>query len=128
MVSIRLSLLAFTLSIGPLLLASEKQELSMRAIACEESGSANCEPQTVGSAYLWGVVNYVEAKGWVYKVSCVPKRIHSSCGLLNQGEFFDVIVEGHTMWISGRKGGNQGPESRMKVTILDIRPLPKAHQ
>jgi hypothetical protein len=38
------------------------------------------------------------------------------------GDSFPAEIDGHTMWISARKGGNQGKPIRAKYKILDIRP------
>jgi hypothetical protein len=41
------------------------------------------------------------------------------------GDTFSAEIDGKTMWISARQGGNQGKLVRIKYKILDIRPAPK---
>jgi hypothetical protein len=36
------------------------------------------------------------------------------------GMFFPAEIDGHTMWISARRGGNQGKAIRVKYKILNI--------
>ncbi|MGA2215263.1 MAG: hypothetical protein ABSH31_18465 [Bryobacteraceae bacterium] len=42
---------------------------------------------------------------------------------MTDGDTFQAEIEGTTMWVHGRNGGNQGKEIRVKYKILDIRPV-----
>jgi hypothetical protein len=39
------------------------------------------------------------------------------------GDTFPATIEGNTMWLTGRKGGNRGKEVQAKYRILDVRPV-----
>jgi hypothetical protein len=41
---------------------------------------------------------------------------------MTDGDTFQAEIDGTTMWVHGRNGGNQGKEIRVKYKILDIRP------
>jgi hypothetical protein len=41
---------------------------------------------------------------------------------MTDGDTFNAEVEGTTMWVDARRGGNQGKRIRIKYRILDIRP------
>lgn len=69
------------------------------------------------------VKNVVEANGMRYVIVCRASWSGSSCGPLNDGDRFPAEIEGTTMWIEARKGGNQGKKMRIKYKILDIRPV-----
>jgi hypothetical protein len=69
------------------------------------------------------VSNVVEAGGMQYTISCTAHWVGSSCGPMNDGDTFPAEIKGNTMWITGRKGGNQGRKVRSKYRILDIRPM-----
>ena len=42
---------------------------------------------------------------------------------MNDGELFHAEIDGTTMWIEARRGGNQGKKINIKYRILDIRPV-----
>jgi hypothetical protein len=68
------------------------------------------------------VVDVVEANGMWYTISCRANWVGSNCSPMIDGDTFPAEIDGHTMWISGHKGGNQGKPVRVKYKILDIRP------
>jgi hypothetical protein len=68
------------------------------------------------------VYNALESNGTVYTVTCTAHWVGSKCAWLIPGDTFEAEVNGTTMWITGRKGGNMGKEMRTKFKILDIRP------
>ena len=70
------------------------------------------------------VMNIVEANGMRYRIVCRANWIGSSCAPLVEGDLFQAEIDGSTMWLVVRRGGNQGEEARMKNRILDIRPAP----
>jgi hypothetical protein len=43
---------------------------------------------------------------------------------MNDGDQFLAEIDGTTMWVSARRGGNQGKPIRIKYKILDIRQIP----
>jgi len=94
------------------------------------TANANCQTTTtpaqthVVNSRTVDVTNYVEADGERYKITCRANWVGSNCGPLIQGDVFPARIEGRTMWITARKGGNQGKEIKIKYTILDIRPMP----
>jgi hypothetical protein len=68
------------------------------------------------------VVDRVKAdNGETYTISCSANWVGSNCGPLIDGDIFEAEVEKTTMWITARKGGNQGKNIRVKYKILDIR-------
>ncbi len=69
------------------------------------------------------VTNFVESGGQRYKISCRASWVGSNCSALTQGDVFNAKIEGNTMWIYGRKGGNMGKEVKIKNRIWDIRPM-----
>lgn len=99
-------------------------------IGSTTTGSANCDTTStpaqthVINARTVDVTNFVEADGQRYKITCRASWVGSSCSPLNQGDTFPAKIEGKTMWIFGRRGGNQGKEVKIKNRILDIRPMP----
>jgi len=70
------------------------------------------------------VADKVEGLGMVYTIVCTAHWIGSNCAPLIDGDMFQVVVEGTTMWVYARKGGNQGKPVKIKYKILDIRPTP----
>jgi hypothetical protein len=78
-------------------------------------------PVTVSSVEVY---NQLEANGMIYTITCTAHWIGSKCSWLIPGDRFQAEVNGRTMWITGRKGGNMGKELRAKYKILDIRPKP----
>src|SRR5262245_28858460 len=68
------------------------------------------------------VVDKVKTEnGQIYTISCSANWVGSNCGPLIDGDVFEAEVEKTTMWITARKGGNQGKQIRIKYKILDIR-------
>lgn len=70
------------------------------------------------------VVDKVLGEGRVYTIVCSAHWRGSNCGPLIDGDTFEAEIDGTTMWISARKGGNQGKPIKVKYKILDIRPAP----
>jgi hypothetical protein len=44
---------------------------------------------------------------------------------LNDGETFPAEIKGKHMFITCRRGGNQGKEEKIKFDIMDIRTVPQ---
>jgi hypothetical protein len=103
---------------------------SASTIGNTPNGSANCQttsnPAQVHqvSSRVIEVMNIVEADGMRYKIIYRASWVGSNCAPLIEGDMFQAEIDNHTMWISARKGGNQGKEIRVKYKILDIRPSP----
>lgn len=70
------------------------------------------------------VMNIVEADGMRYTIVCRASWSGSNCGPLIEGDVFQAEIDNQTMWLTARRGGNQGKRVRMKNKILDIRPSP----
>jgi hypothetical protein len=77
------------------------------------TANANCQttstpPQvhTINARTI-DVTNFVEAEGQRYKISCRASWVGSNCGPLIQGDVFTATIDGHTMWVSARKGGTK---------------------
>lgn len=95
------------------------------------SGTANCQttsnpPQTRQiTARAMFVTDVVEANDMRYTITCRAGWVGSHCAPLIDGDSFPAEIDGNTMWLSARVGGNQGKQVRVKYKILDIRPVPQ---
>jgi hypothetical protein len=98
------------------------------------TGTANCQTQSTPAqthqitATIWEVTNIVEADGMRYVITCRGNWRGSNCAPMNDGEVFSAELEGTTMWVEARRGGNQGKKIRIKYKVLDIRPIASAQQ
>lgn len=72
------------------------------------------------------VFNQVTANGNVYLLYCKASWRGSNCLHMNPGDTFPARVEGTTMWIYARKGGNLGKQVESKMRMLDMRPATEA--
>lgn len=71
------------------------------------------------------VRNVVDGNGMRYTILCSAKWVGSNCfPMVNSGELWEAEIDGTTMWINARKGGNLGKKVRVKFQIIDLRPLP----
>jgi hypothetical protein len=88
---------------------------SASTIGSTTTGTANCQTQSTPAqthqitANSLDVRNIVEANGMRYIID---------------GDSFNAELDGTTMWVEARRGGNQGKKIRIKYKILDIRPAP----
>jgi hypothetical protein len=131
---------------------NDKESLTVRAIAhtsqiseqtstyttrgrsntsCSGTGTTiNCETTSTPArmhevtSSTMEVVNFVEANGLRYTISCRASWVGSNCAPLIDGDVFRAEIDGKTMWVTSHKGGNQGKEVRIKNRLLDIRPAP----
>ena len=71
------------------------------------------------------VTDVVEANDMRYTITCRAGWVGSHCAPLINGDSFPAEIDGNTMWLSARVGGNQGKQVRVKYKILDIRPVPQ---
>lgn len=92
------------------------------------NGTANCQTtftpaqtRQVAISTL-DVTDVVVAEGMRYVIVCRASWRGSNCVPLTDGDMFPAEIEGTTMWIEARRGGNQGKKMRVKYKILDIRP------
>ena len=60
----------------------------------------------------------------VYTVRCSAHWVGSNCSWLVPGDRFSAQLQGTTMWVDARKGGNMGKEIRPKFQVLDMRAKP----
>jgi hypothetical protein len=82
-------------------------------------------PQTRSTAIRTiEVFNQLEADGTIYTVSCSAHWVGSNCSWLIPGDEFWAEIQGTTMWVSTREGGNIGKEIHPKFQVLDIRTKP----
>lgn len=104
---------------------------SATTIGSTTTGSANC--QTTSSpaqvhqvtSRVVDVMNLVDGEGMRYRIVCRASWVGSNCAPLAEGDSFEAEIDGNTMWLKVRKGGNQGKPVRAKHKILDIRPVPR---
>jgi hypothetical protein len=95
------------------------------------NGTANCQTTSTPAQTqqitrrVLDVVNVVEAGGMKYTITCRGSWVGTHCGPMIDGDTFPAEISGTTMWISARRGGNQGKLIRIKYKILDIRPMPQ---
>lgn len=91
------------------------------------NGTTNCQTTTTPAqthrivSRTLDVMNIVEASGMRYVISCRANWVGSNCAPMIDGDLFPAEVDGRTMWIIARRGGNQGKQVRVKYKILDIR-------
>jgi hypothetical protein len=92
------------------------------------TGTANCQTQSTPSqthqitATIWEVTNVVQADGMRYVITCRGNWRGSNCAPMIDGDVFPAELEGTSMWVEARRGGNQGKKIRIKYKVLDIRP------
>jgi hypothetical protein len=92
------------------------------------SGTTNCRTTSTPprvrqvTRSIRDVSNIVEADNQRYLITCRASWADSNCTSMTHGDIFQAEIDGTTMWVHGRNGGNQGKEIRVKYEILDIRP------
>jgi hypothetical protein len=59
-----------------------------------------------------------------YTLSRTVRWVWNSMDWLNDGDSFPAEIKGKHMFITYRRGGNQGKKEKLKFDILDIRPAP----
>jgi hypothetical protein len=59
-----------------------------------------------------------------YTLSRRARWIWNSMDWLDDGVSFSGEIKGKHMFITGRRGGNQGKKEILKYDIVDIRPVP----
>jgi hypothetical protein len=87
----------------------------------------NCNTTSYGGGTQTNAVyrlsEVVTANGMRYVLTRTARWRWSSLDWLNDGESFPAEIKGKHMYITCRKGGNQGKKETIKYDILDIRPV-----
>jgi hypothetical protein len=94
--------------------------------------SAYCRSTTYGggsqNGAVYRFVEVVTAKegGTVirYTLSRTARWVWNSMDWLIDGDSFPAEIKGRHMFITARRGGNQGKKETLKYEIVDIRPAP----
>jgi len=86
-------------------------------------GTTNCQTTFTPPRVRQVISNVVEANSQRYLITCRASWMGSNCTSMTDGDTFQAEIEGTTMWVHGRNGGNQGKGIRVKYKILDIRPV-----
>jgi hypothetical protein len=94
--------------------------------------SVNCNSTTSGgqtqnkAVYRFVEIVNANENGKViqYTLSRTVRWVWNSMDWLNDGDSFPAEIKGKHMFISYRRGGNQGKKEKLKFDILDIRPAP----
>lgn len=94
--------------------------------------SVNCNSTRYGGGSQNKVVyRFIEivtssegGKATQYKLSRTARWVWNSTDWLTDGETFQAEIKGKHMFITCRRGGNQGKKEKLKYDILDIRPAP----
>jgi hypothetical protein len=89
--------------------------------------SVNCNTTTYGGQTHTNAVyrldQEVTANGLRYKLTRTARWRWSSLDWLTDGESFPAEIKGRHMYITCRRGGNQGKKETIKYEVLDIRPV-----
>ena len=92
-------------------------------VDCHTTTTAPTPPETKYIRISRGfVTNIVEGEGFRYTIQCTANWVGSNCVPLIDGESFPAEIDGATMWLRARRGGNQGKLLKIKYKIVDIRP------
>jgi hypothetical protein len=103
----------------------------MTATANVDCSTVTTPPQTQASTIRSAeVYNQLEGDGMIYTVHCtahfvgslVGTLFPSNCSTLVPGRTFQAERDRTTLWITGHRGGNLGPEVHIKFQLLDISP------
>jgi hypothetical protein len=94
--------------------------------------SVNCSSTTTGGqtqnkavyTFIEIVTSNEDGKVTQYTLSRKARWVWSSMDWLNDGDSFPAEIKGKHMFITSRRGGNQGKVETLKFDILDIRPAP----
>jgi len=88
----------------------------------------NCQTVSTPPQTYSGTIRHFEiynalrdSDGRTYFIGCYTHWVGSKCSWLRPGDYFGAQVQGNTLWISARKGGNRGKPIRVKYRLLDVR-------
>ena len=89
--------------------------------------NVNCNSTTYGGQTqthaIYTLNQEVSANGMRFKLTRTARWRWSSLDYLTDGDSFQAEIKGNHMYITCRKGGNQGKKETIKYQILDIRPM-----
>jgi len=93
--------------------------------------SVNCTSTTYGGgSQNKAVYHFIEVvtsndggKVTRYTLARTVRWVWGSMDWLNDGETFPAEIKGKHMFITYRRGGNQGKQEKLKYDIMDIRPV-----
>jgi hypothetical protein len=96
------------------------------------SNSASCSSTTYGGGtqnkevyrFVEVVTSDEGGKVTQYTLARMVRWVWNSMDWLTDGDSFPAEIKGKHMFITFRRGGNQGKEEKLKYDILDIRPAP----
>jgi hypothetical protein len=94
--------------------------------------SVNCRSTTYGGGsenravyrFVEVVTSNESGKVTQYTLARTARWVWNSTDWLNDGESFPAEIKGKQMFITCRRGGNQGKKEILKYDIVDIRPTP----
>lgn len=94
--------------------------------------SVNCNSTTSGGQtqnkavyrFVEVVTSNENGKVIQYTLSRTVRWVWNSMDWLNDGDSFPAEIKGKHMFITCRRGGNQGKKEKLKFDIMDIRPAP----
>jgi hypothetical protein len=96
---------------------------------CSDAGysiqcnTQNSTPVTVETDVVRQVV--VGDDGMQYTMFCSAKWRWDKCSPLTLESSYDAEIDGKTMWVHARQGGNLGKPVKIKFQLLDMRPAEK---
>jgi hypothetical protein len=95
-------------------------------VTTPQTTNTNCGGSQNRAIYFFRQVVIANEGGSVtqYTLSRTARWIWSSMDWLNDGERFHAEITGRHMFITVRRGGNQGKKEVLKFDIVDIRPAP----
>ncbi len=89
--------------------------------------SVNCNTTTYGGQTqrkaAYRLTEIVTSNGTQYTLVRTARWVWSSLDWLTDGETFPAEIKGKHMYVTCRRGGNQGKRETIKYDILDIRPV-----
>jgi hypothetical protein len=66
--------------------------------------------------------------GMQYTMFCSAKWRWDKCSPLTLEPSYDAEIDGKTMWVHARQGGNLGKPVKIKFQLVDMRPAEKVNQ
>jgi hypothetical protein len=92
--------------------------------------SVNCNSTTYGGGTqqkaVYRMTEVVMGNGQRFTLQRTARWVWQNTDFLNDGETFEAKVKGRSMYITCRRGGNQGKKETIKYEIMDIRGEPLA--
>jgi hypothetical protein len=89
--------------------------------------NVNCHSTTYGGGTqqkaVYRMTEVVIGNNMRYTLQRTARWAWQNTDFLNDGETFDAKIKGKSMFITCRRGGNQGKQESIKYEVLDIRPV-----